>query len=58
MLIKRIYEVDPLACPKCGGEMKVVSFIESPQSDLIEKLMRHCGLWHPHSPRPPPACKS
>jgi hypothetical protein len=31
MLIKRIYEVDPLACPKCGGVMKVVSFIEPPR---------------------------
>ena len=28
MLIKRVYEVDPLCCPECGGEMKVVSFIE------------------------------
>ena len=27
MLIKRVYEVDPLCCPECGGEMKVVSFI-------------------------------
>ena len=30
MLIKRVYEVDPLACPHCGGEMKVVAFIEPP----------------------------
>ncbi len=54
MLIKRIYEVDPLACPKCGGEMKVVAFIEPPQADVIEKIMRHCGLWQAHTPRPPP----
>ena len=27
MLIKRVYEVDPLACPCCGGQMKVISFI-------------------------------
>jgi hypothetical protein len=26
-LIKRIYEVDPLVCPSCGSEMKVVAFI-------------------------------
>ena len=31
MLIKRVYEVDPLACPKCGGQMKVIAFIEPPQ---------------------------
>ena len=26
MLIKRVYEVDPLCCPQCGGQMKVVAF--------------------------------
>ena len=36
MLIKRVYEMDPLGCPECGGEMKVVSFIEPPQADVIE----------------------
>ncbi len=55
MLIKRVYEVDPLACPKCGGVMKVVAFIEPPQGAVIEKILRHCGLWHPSTPRPPPA---
>ena len=27
-LIQKIYEVDPLTCPKCSGEMKVISVIE------------------------------
>ena len=27
-LIQRVYEFDPLECPKCGGEMKIISFIE------------------------------
>jgi hypothetical protein len=54
MLIKRVYEVDPLACPKCGGVMKVIAFIEPPQGALIEKILRHCGLWRPSTPRPPP----
>ena len=55
MLIKRLYEIDPLACPECGGQMKVVAFIEPPQADVIEKILRHCGLWNPSSPRAPPA---
>ena len=25
--IKKIWEVDPLVCPKCTGEMKIISFI-------------------------------
>jgi len=27
-LIKKIYEVDPLACPKCKGQMRIIAFIE------------------------------
>ena len=37
-LIKQVYETDPLRCPKCGGEMKIISFIERHQSKVIEKL--------------------
>jgi ribosomal protein S27E len=55
MLIKRVYEIDPLACPECGSQMKVVAFIEPPQADVIEKILRHCGLWRPSSPRAPPS---
>ena len=54
MLIKRVYEVDPLACPQCGGTMKVIAFIEPPQGAVIEKILRHCGLWRASSPRAPP----
>jgi len=25
MLIKRVYEIDPLSCPQCGGQMTVIS---------------------------------
>lgn len=28
MLIKRVYELDPLICDQCGGQMKVIAFIE------------------------------
>ena len=52
MLTKRVYEIDPLACPNCGGTMKVVAFLEPPQADVIEKILRHCGLWH--ATRAPP----
>ena len=54
MLIKRVYEVDPLCCPECGGQMQVVSFIEPPQADVIEELFKHCRLWPSRSPRAPP----
>ena len=34
--------------------MKVVSFIEPPQGEVIEKILRHCGPWNPVAPRAPP----
>ena len=52
-LIKCVYEVDPLKCPKCGGTMKIVSFIEEP--NVIEKILRHSKMWKEPAPRPPPA---
>jgi hypothetical protein len=54
-LIKVVYEVDPLKCPKCGGTMKIVSFIE--ETPVIEKILRHCKLWKEVPPRPPPQIK-
>ena len=43
-LIQRVYETDPLICPRCGGKMRIISFIETRQRDVIEKILRHCGL--------------
>ena len=40
MLIKRVYEIDPLTCPHCGSQMKVVAFIEPPQDEVVEKILR------------------
>ena len=38
-LIKRIYEVDPLVCPSCGSEMKVVAIIID--HAVVDKILRH-----------------
>ncbi len=38
-LIKRIYEVDPLVCPSCGAEMKVIAFIN--EHKVADKILRH-----------------
>ena len=50
-LIQKIYEVDPLTCPKCSGEMKVISVIED--EEVIKKILKHLGLWEVKA-RPPP----
>jgi len=54
ILIQRIYQADPLRCPKCGGAMKIIAFIEARQEEVIRKILRHCGLWHDPPPRAPP----
>ena len=53
-LIKQVYETDPLACPKCGSTMKLIGCIEQHQSEVIEKILRHCGLWEEAPARAPP----
>ncbi len=56
-LIKRVWQVDPLQCPRCGGTMKIVSFIEPTQPDVIDRILTHCGLPQepPRAPPQPPA---
>lgn len=41
--------MDPLACPKCAGAMRITA-LEQPE--VIEKTLTHLGLWpiHIHSP--------
>jgi len=54
-LIKRVYEVDPLVCPHCGKEMRIIAFIEkSDQYDVIEEILKHCNLWREPVSRAPP----
>ena len=51
-LIKKIYEVDRLVCPKCQGAMRVISVIEDPL--IIKKILKHLGLWETRNHDPPP----
>ena len=50
MLLARIYEVLPLLCPKCGGEMKIIAFIN--EAVVIRKILNHLG-----EPTSPPMLK-
>ena len=42
-LIKKVWEVDPMLCPSCSGEMRVVALIN--EREVIEKILKHLGLW-------------
>ena len=58
-LIRKIYEVDPLVCSKCQGTMRVVAFINEPQT--VRQILEHLGLWlanvrpNPRAHSPPAA---
>ena len=38
-LIKKVYEVDPLICTKCGSEMAVLVIITNPEE--VHKILNH-----------------
>jgi hypothetical protein len=50
-LIQKIYEADPLICPKCQGKMRVIGSIEDPS--VIRAILEHLGLWLCRSRRLP-----
>ena len=50
-LIKKIYEVDPLECPVCQHEMRIIALIEEPK--LVKKILKHLNLWQPQAHGPP-----
>lgn len=50
-LIAKVYQVNPLICPRCGGKMKITEFIFDPEE--IEEIMLQQGIeLHPHNKSP------
>ena len=52
-MIKKVYEIDPLICPKCGGTMRIVSFIKDYK--VIDKIINHLKLTFKAERPPPPS---
>ena len=50
-MIRKVYEVDPLLCPTCSGQMRVIALIEEPK--VIDRIIRHLKLTF-EAERPPP----
>ena len=51
--IKKVWEVDPLTCPKCDGEMRIISFIF--KKTVIKKILTHLNIYQEKkNPRAPP----
>ncbi len=51
-LLRRVYEVDPLVCPRCAGTMRVISFITQPA--VIRRILEHLKQTPRRLTRPPP----
>jgi len=54
-LIRKVYEADPLQCPKCKGPMRIIALIDDPP--IVRRILEHLGLWTPDAAErsPPPA---
>jgi hypothetical protein len=46
-LLARIYEILPLLCPVCQGEMRVIAFLFDPP--VVQGILRHLGIPDRHS---------
>ena len=51
-MIRKVYEVNPMVCPKCGGLMKVVAFITDYQA--VDRISDHLKLRF-IAEKPPPS---
>ena len=53
-LIRKVYEADPLECPRCKGPMRVIALIDDP--GVVRRILEHLGCWAPEpAERGPPA---
>ena len=50
-LIRRVYETDPLVCPRCGTEMRVVSFDPRVVRRIVDHLRKRDRPARPPPPR-------
>jgi len=41
-LLRRIYEVDPLLCPRCKGPLQLISVLVDPK--VVDAILRHLDV--------------
>jgi len=51
-MIRKVYEVDPLVCPQCGGTMSVISFLTD--FSVVDCIIDHLKLTFVADKPPPP----
>jgi len=51
-MIRKVYEVDPMLCPQCGGRMKVIAFLSD--FSVVDRIVSHLKLTFVAERPPPP----
>jgi Putative transposase len=54
-LMRRVFDLDVLACPRCGGRLRVIATVQD--SAVVRTILAHLGRAHstePPGPAPPP----
>ena len=52
--MKRVFEIDPLVCKRCGCQMKIKTFITDQRE--VQQLINSLGLPAATAPPPLPVC--
>jgi hypothetical protein len=51
-MIRKVYEVDPMLCPQCGGQMKIIAFLTG--YAVLDRIIDHLKLTFVADRPPPP----
>ena len=41
-MVRKVYKVDPLICPKCGDRMRIIAFITD--YSVVDRIIHHLKL--------------
>ncbi|MDH7512828.1 MAG: hypothetical protein QHH14_07780 [Clostridiales bacterium] len=51
-MIRKVYEVNPLTCPQCQGEMRIIAFLTD--YAVVDRIINHLNLTFVAERPPPP----
>jgi hypothetical protein len=51
-MIRKVYEVDPLLCPNCHGQMRIIAFLTD--FAVVDRIINHLKLTFVAAKPPPP----
>jgi uncharacterized protein YbaR (Trm112 family) len=54
--MRRAFEIDVLACPRCGGRLRLITTVEDPRE--IREVLAGLALSAEPVDRAPPSCES